>query len=125
MYRDEQHVHDEHDPPVSHSRLDLWYYERRGSRYYLRFTGLAVALISVLVVVSISSILMLYFYQKNTPIEEPNINIGVQPRPAYSPQILIKPAPQLPPPPPVRSYANINGYIPLSTPTPSRNINGR
>ena len=105
--------------------LELWFYEQQGSRYHLRLTRLAVALIFVPFVLSIIAIAAIFFYQNNTPLEEPNINISVSPRPDYSPQILIKPAPPASPPPRERSRTNINTNSQAITPTPVRNVNER
>lgn len=123
MYPREPRHHDD-ERPVRHRGLDLWFYEQCGSRYYFRLTRLALVLIFSLVVLSIVAILTVFFYQSNTPTEEPDISIKPLPTPAYSPvKTLIKPPP--PQLPPVRINPNINASNPPAMPTPSRNINGQ
>lgn len=125
MYPYEPRNHDD-ELPVRRRGLDLWFYEQHGARYYFRLTRLALVIIFSLVIFSIVAILTMFFYQSNTPIEEPHVNIKLPPAPAYSPnKTLIKPAPPLPPPPRVRGNPNINANNPLGTPTPSRNVNGQ
>lgn len=125
MYPHEQHNRDEQDPLARHHGLDLWFYEKRGSRYYLRLTRLAVALILIPSVLTIVAIVAIFFYQVNRPMEEPNINISMQPGPAVSPQTLIKKPPPPPPLPPVRRSPNINASNQLVAPTPNRKVNER
>src|SRR5947209_4405465 len=127
MYQHRQHNHDAHDLPARHRSLDLWFYEQRGSRYYLRLTRLGLAVIVVPTVLSlIALIVIFFFYRINAPIENPDININVQPTPSYSTnRSLIKPAPPPPSPPQVRSRPNVNANIPLVISTPGRNTNER
>lgn len=124
MHTHEQHDHDYHDLPARHRALDLWFYEQRGSRYYLRLTRFAVALILVPVLLSMVAIVAFYFYKKSTPAKKPDININVSSAPASPPKTLIKMAPQ-PTPPRVRNRQNVNANNPLIAPTPGRNANER
>jgi len=85
-------------------RFELIFYERVdsrvGSRYYLRFTRLALILVVCLTVIPYVAPLTLYYKQSRAQPEDVNINIRVAPRaPDIYPQ-LIQPAPPATPPPP-------------------------
>ena len=108
MYPHEQHDHDDRDLPGRHRGLELWFYEKRGSRYYLRLTGFAVALIFGLTAISILALLAFFFYQSNRPMKEINLNINTSPSTDSSPRTLIKPPMPAPSTPRVRSHMNLN-----------------
>jgi hypothetical protein len=119
-----QEDNDEYNLPVRRHSFELWFWEKRGSRYYLRLTGLGVALIFIPFLLCVVAIAAVFFHNINTPIEEPNINITVEPRPSYSPKTLINIPPSTTPSP-VRSRHSVNANNPLITPTPDRNVNER
>ena len=125
MYPHEQNDHDDRDLPVRHRSLDLWFYQKRGSRYYLRLTGFAVALIFGLTLISIVSLLIFFFYQSNPPMEKINVNINTSPSTDVSPRTLIKPPRPAPSTPRVGSHLNLNASNQSVAPTPSRNNNER
>lgn len=112
-------------------RFELFYYERVdssvgsrvGSRYYLRFTRLALILVVCLTVIPCVAILTLYYKQSRARPEDVNINIRVAPRaPDINPQ-LIRPAPPATPPPKVGIIPGV-GEPARQTPTaPTKNAN--
>lgn len=83
MGSDEQQTHEESiGTEQPHSKLALFFYERKGSRYYLRFTRLAVILIVGLTAVSLVAILIMFLINsRHDASEELNINI-VTPSPS-------------------------------------------
>src|SRR5215210_875163 len=99
MRPDEYESLPEHDPRRSR-RFELFFYEQVGTRYYLRFTRLALILVVCLTVIPCVAILALYYQQSRAAPEDANVNIRVAPRaPDINPQ-LIRPAPPATPPPP-------------------------
>lgn len=115
---------DAHDQPSRYRGLDLWFYEQRGSRYYLRLTRIGLAVMIVPTVLAVIAITALFFYRNSTPVEKPDININVQSTPDYVPnRTLLKRAPPPPPPPQVRSPPNVNTNSPLVITTPGNNTN--
>ena len=62
--------------PHRGGRFALFFYEQVGSRYYLRFTGLALVLIVLLTVVPTSLILALFLWNRSSAPEEINVNIA-------------------------------------------------
>jgi hypothetical protein len=86
---------DESKPPTPHRRLELFYYERWGTRLYLRFTRLGVIIILLLTAVPLAAILLLFL--SNQPDEKINLNVTVPSPSPYSPE---KPILQPPPPAP-------------------------
>lgn len=78
-------------------RFGLFFYEQVGSRYYLRFTGLALFLIVCLTVVSIILIFSLFLWNRTSSPENINVNITVpSPTPHNDEQPIIQPAPSAP-----------------------------
>lgn len=77
-------------------RFELFYYERVGTRYYLRFTRLALALVVCLTVIPAVAIFALFLTQRHDDLKNVNINVRVAPREAGN-------YPQIIPPPPATS----------------------
>jgi hypothetical protein len=74
----------EYDNPTERNqrrggRFDLFFYEQVGTRYYLRFTRLALTLIVCLTVIPMVAICALFFTQSRVDLENVNINIRAQP----------------------------------------------
>lgn len=124
MTRDDGRSESEDGPRSGAGRFDLWFYQRgRGDRYYLRLTGLGIALIIIPTLLSMALIIIFYLRQVNEPAPTPNIEIT--PRQASTPTgPLIQPAPPPRPLPRVRSGPNpINSNAAAATPTLRGNIN--
>lgn len=95
----------EHDIPERRAprrsgRFALFYFEQIGSRYYLRFTRLAVFLVVVLTVVPMAAIFSLFLRQRNRDSENINVNITA-PTPGGLEYPAIRPLPPPPTPPKV------------------------
>lgn len=122
MRSDEQSNPD--DSQMPRRRFELFYFERVGSRSYLRFTRLTVILIIGLTVVSLGSILVLFLISAKPGDSSPvNVNIAVPSQSPFSPD---KPIIRQPPPAPLPpKVANQPKYsIPArSTPTINHNVN--
>jgi hypothetical protein len=74
-------------------RFELFFYEQVGTRYYLRFTRLALLLIVCLTVIPMVAIFALFLTHSHADLENVNINVRVAPRePGNYPQ-LIQPVP--------------------------------
>src|SRR5437588_7040775 len=115
-------------------RFELFYFERVGSRSYLRFTTLALFLILFLTVGSMALLLALFFWNQRGDSEDENINVNIV-SPPHEPQDFSKPiiqrAPPLPSPPgivkqprasvPTRQMSQPPTATPgaLSTPSPT------
>ena len=96
MRSDEQFVNRNNAPHHISRKFEFFYYERVGSRYYLRFTGLTLLLIVGLTVVSIVMLLTLFFLSDHSNTsKEVNVNITV---PKSSPYPLSPVITQPPPP---------------------------
>jgi hypothetical protein len=81
-------------------RFGLFFYEQVGTRYYLRFTRLALALVVCLTVIPAVAIFAIFLTQSRAGLENININVRTVPQgPGNYPQQLIQPAPTLPTPP--------------------------
>jgi hypothetical protein len=111
-------------------RFELFFYERVGERYYLRFTRLALILVVCLTVVPCVAILALYYKQSRAAPEDVNINVGVRPRPPANYGTIVVPPPvAMPPPvvmpsPPKVSRSPRGGEPARQTPaTPGSNAN--
>lgn len=61
-------------------RFDLFFYEQVGTRYYLRFTRLALVLVVCLTVVPAVAIFALFVTNSHADLENVNVNISVEPR---------------------------------------------
>lgn len=122
MTRDDRRNESEDGPRSEAGSYDLWFYQKRGDRYFLRLTGLGVALIVIPTLLSIALIIFFYVRQINEPA--PTANIEITPRPASTP---MGPLIHLPPPPPplprVKSGANPVNSNAVATPTPRGNTN--
>lgn len=81
-------------------RFELFFLEQVGTRYHLRFTRLALALVVCLTVVSAVAILALFITQSHTDLENVNINVRVEPRAPgnYGGPIVMPPPTTLPTP---------------------------
>jgi hypothetical protein len=81
-------------------RFELFFYEQVGTRYYLRFTRLALVLVVCLTVVPAVAILALFLTHSRADLENVNINVRVAPRELgnYPPLIQQPPAVPLPTP---------------------------
>jgi hypothetical protein len=60
-------------------RFELFFYEQVGSRYYLRFTRLALVLVVCLTVVPAAAIFAIFFTQSRVDFEDVNVNIRTPP----------------------------------------------
>jgi hypothetical protein len=122
MYPHEQQGRDDNGSPRGRRNLDLWFYERRGARYYLRVTRLGLILFMLPIVFAIVALFLLLITNKKRQIQ-PDITIKA-PTPMGTPlQPVIKQATPPPKPPNVditlpRSVGNVS-----STPTPHKNTN--
>lgn len=106
-------------------RLELFYYERRGDRYYLRLTPLAVILIAGLTVISIAAVLIIFLLGGSRSASE-NVNIDVS-TPSASPfsanKPIIKQATPPPSPPKVNQPQSVIVPAPSLPQTPGKNAN--
>lgn len=108
-------------------RFELFYHERVdsrvGSRYYLRFTRLALILVLCLTVIPCVAILTLYYKQSRARPEDANVNIRVAPRaPDINPR-LIQPAPPATPPPKVGISPRVGEPARQTRTAPTMNAN--
>ena len=95
MRPNEQSTPEKRDPRRS-GRFELFFYEydQVGTRYYLRFTRLALILVVCLTLIPAVAIFALFLTQSHADPENVNINVRVAPRePGNYPQQLIKPPP--------------------------------
>jgi hypothetical protein len=76
-------------------RLKLFYFEQAGSRYYLRFTRLALLVITGLIVVPVAILLVLFAWNGQEKPKDLNININA---PLSDPHDYNRPIIQLPRP---------------------------
>ena len=112
-----------HDPRRSR-RFELFYFERVGSRSYLRFTNLALFLILFLTLGAIAMMLALFLWNRSQRTEETDVNIRpAAQEPANYNSPLIQPAPMPPPLPKVIQGPMPSAPNPLATPTPAGNSN--
>ena len=97
MRPDEYHNPTERDPRRG-GRFELFFYEQVGTRYYLRFTRLALLLIVCLTVIPMLAICALFVTQSRVDLENVNINIRAHPgAPGNDVRLII----QQPPPAPM------------------------
>jgi hypothetical protein len=106
------------DKPQKHEiNLDLFYYKKVGSRYYFRFTRLALAIIVGLTIGSIIMILGFFFLSDHYSTQEKvNVNITT-PNSSYTPSQIIQPAPAPQPKPNKLPTINIPAQ---SSPSPPK-----
>ena len=122
----------EQDTPEYHQprrgrRFELFFYEQVGTRYYLRFTRLALALVVCLTVIPAVAILALFLTQSHADLENVNINVRVAPRePGNYPQLIQPPPPAALPTPPKAGRSPRVGEPARQTPAaPALNANAR
>jgi hypothetical protein len=117
------------------SRYELFFWEKTGTRYSLRFTRLALLLVVCLTVIPAAAILAIFFTRSRVDFEDVNVNIRTPPsapRNYGSPIIQSQPPPTLATPRVSRSprgsdparqtpaAPNLNANAPLTpSPTPS------
>src|SRR5215207_9720935 len=97
MGTNEQNIPERRGPHRG-GRFELFFYEQVGTRYYLRFTRLALLLVVCLTVIPMVAICALFFTQSRVDLENVNINIRSQPgAPGNDIRLII----QQPPPAPM------------------------
>lgn len=75
-------------------RYELFFYERVGTRYYLRFTRLALVIIVCLTAVPIAAIFVLFLTQSHADLKNVNIDVRAPERaPGTYPQLIQPPPP--------------------------------
>ena len=104
------------------SRLELFFYERVGTRYYLRFTNLSLALVVFLTVIPCVVILALYFKQSRADLDNVNINVRVEPQPPANYGTIVMPPPPAMPTPP-KAGRNLRGGAPAREATAAPGVN--
>lgn len=107
-----------------HRKFELFYFEKVGTRYQLRFTCLAVILIIGLTTISIVSILVIFLMSSQQMVSEPvNVNVRVPTQPiAPTDQPILKPPPPAPRLPTVAQPV-YSTPTPSNTPTLDKNAN--
>jgi hypothetical protein len=123
---------DDLDEPAERSRhrggrFELFFYERVGERYYLRFTRLALVLVVCLPVIPIVAIFALFVTQSHADLENVNINVRVPPRePGNYQQLIQAPPPAALPNPPKAGRGPRGGDSARQTPAaPGLNANAQ
>src|SRR5829696_6328327 len=87
--------------PHHRRRFELFFYEQVGTRYYLRFTRLALLLIVCLTVIPMVAICALFFTESHADLENVNINIRSQSQaPGNDVRLIIQQPPPAPMPTP-------------------------
>lgn len=120
MSYDEERREGRDDPQDKGGGLALWYFQRRGDRYYLRFTRLAIGLF-IAFPLFVILLLVLFFLTSSDPSEHNiNLNIGTAPPLIFTTPPPLKIAPPRPTPTPRRGANPVNSS---STPTPSPRVN--
>jgi hypothetical protein len=112
--------------PRRGGRFELFFYEQVGTRYYLRFTRLALLLIVCLTVIPMVAICALFFTESHADLENVNINIRSQPgAPGNDVRLIIQqPAPAPMPTPPKAGRSQRGGEPTRQTPAaPGSNAN--
>jgi hypothetical protein len=100
---------DEFNDPARRSqhrrrRFELFFYEQVGTRYYLRFTRLALLLVVCLTVIPMVAICALFFTESHADLENVNINIRAHPgAPGNDIRLII----QQPPPAPMPTLPKV------------------
>jgi hypothetical protein len=82
--------------PQRRRRFELFFYEQEqgGTRYYLRFTRLALVLVVCLTAIPAVAIFALFLTQSHADLENVNINIRTAPQaPGNYPQLIKAPPP--------------------------------
>lgn len=123
MHPNDQNTQERHSR--SGGRFGLFFFEQVGSRYYLRFTRLALLLIVCLTLIPIVLLFALYLSRKGSGTKNVNVEIVVPtPAPHDYNKPIIKPAAP-PPTPPKVSIPPGAGVPSRQTPlAPNGNANG-
>jgi type IV secretory pathway VirB10-like protein len=96
--------------------LELFYYEQVGSRYYLRFTRLALVIILGLTIISLVMILAVFLLSDHlSDSKEVNVNITVPKSSSPPTQIIIPPTPTQPAP---KTNKQSRVIVPAPSPLP-------
>ncbi|MDT5271178.1 MAG: hypothetical protein QOH49_3364 [Acidobacteriota bacterium] len=109
---------DKFDEPAGHGqhrggRFELFFYEQVGTRYYLRFTRLALLLIVCLTVIPMVAICALFFTESHADLENVNINIRSQSQaPGNDVRLIIQAPPLAPMPTPPKAGRSQKGGEP-------------
>lgn len=101
-------------------RFELFFYEydQARSRYYLRFTRLAIVLVICLTVIPMLAIIALFVTQSHTDLENVNVNVRTAPQTPGNYQQLIKaPPPAAMPTPPKAGRSPRGGEPARQTPS--------
>jgi hypothetical protein len=125
MRPNEQNILEDRQPHRG-GRFELFFWEKVGTRYHLRFTRLALALVVCLTVIPAAAIFAIFFTQSRVDFGDVNVNIRTPPsapRNYGSPIIQTQPPPMLPTP---RVSRSPRGVEPIrQTPAaPNVNANG-
>jgi hypothetical protein len=105
-------------------RFELFFYEQVGTRYYLRFTRLALVLIVCLTIVPIVAIFAFFYTRRHADLENVNVNITVPPRASgnYGGPIIQPPA-NMPTPPKVGRTPRVSNPARQIPAAPGLNVN--
>jgi hypothetical protein len=124
MRPDEYHSPTERDTRRG-GRFELFFYEQVGTRYYLRFTRLALLLIVCLTVFPMVAICALFFTESHADLENVNINIRSQSQaPGNDVRLIIQPPPAPMPTLPKAGRSQRGGEATRPTPAaPGSNVN--
>jgi hypothetical protein len=125
MNPNEQNIPERRGPHRG-GRFELFFYEQVGTRYYLRFTRLALILIVCLTVIPMVAILALFYTESHADLENVNINIRSHPgAPGNDVRLIIQQPPPAPMPTPPKAGRSQRGGEPTrQTPAaPASNAN--
>jgi len=116
----------EHDARRRRFELFFYEYDQVGTRYYLRFTRLALLLIVCLTVIPMVAILALFYTASHADLENVNINIRSQSQaPGNDVRLIIQQPPPVPMPTQPKASRSPRGGEPArQTPAaPALNVN--
>jgi hypothetical protein len=105
-------------------KLELFYYEQVGSRYYLRITKLGLVLVLIFAVVPVIALLSIFLLNQSTPM--PNVDVTIKPMPTANTSVyptIHQPTP--PPTPKAMRQPKAARPLPPTLPSPARNSNER
>ena len=108
----------------SGGRFELFFYEQVGTRYYLRFTRLALILVVCLTVVPAVAILALFLTQRHAVLENVNVNVRVAPQSPGNYAPIIPPPAALPTPPKAGRSPRVGEPARQTPAAPALNANG-
>jgi hypothetical protein len=104
-------------------RFELFFYEQVGTRYYLRFTRLALILVVCLTVIPAVALLAIFLTESQADLENVNINIRVPPQsPGNYGNLIVQPPPLTMPTPP-RAGRSPRGSEPARQTPAAPNVN--